>query len=201
MSFPLVTSRKLPAADFASERLLAGVCADVSCEVVTSAEVSHADPALERFLTSVYPDVASEFIRPGETAVTSLHRTGIWSLMRRCFAGPIGVFPQSGWFDQLRVVIASVLGLRTAALVGYGFDGGQGDEGRLSSGLQCLKRFLVRSVHGNVLLLAEQIVRDYWQLVACVAVLCVGVRRVLYSVTGAREALRLSCEHIRVGVS
>lgn len=91
VTFLLVGSGKLAAADVTGEGFLAGVGADVGGEVVGAAEGSHADPALEGLLAGVDPDMSGEFVRPRESSVAVFDGAGVRSFMNGSFAGPVRV--------------------------------------------------------------------------------------------------------------
>lgn len=93
----LVAPRKLASTEFARERLLAGVCADVCGEMVTATEGPHADAALEGFVSCVDAQVPRQLIGSRKTPVTVLGRTGMWSLVHWSFARPVGIL---SWTDR-----------------------------------------------------------------------------------------------------
>lgn len=156
----LVTAGKLSSTLTAGERLLPGVCADVSGKMVTAAEIAHTDAALERLMTRVHALVARQLIRPGETAIAAFRRTDVWTFMRRQLALKAGgnLFG-SAWFCDVS------LGGRDRALRlnlrGEGFDGGQRCEWRLQwQRIHALWKFLVqgRTQVAILLLLRQQII-------------------------------------------
>lgn len=104
MTLALIAAGKLASADVAGERLLAGVCADVSGEVVAAAEVAHADTALEGFLARVNADVARELIRAREAPLARLHRAGVGPLVWWCLAWPVWVLAHTAGLNELRLV-------------------------------------------------------------------------------------------------
>lgn len=91
VTFLLVGSGKLAAADVTGEGFLAGVGADVGGEVVGAAEGSHADPALEGLLAGMDPDMSGEFVRSRESSVAVFDGAGVRSFMNGRFAGPVRV--------------------------------------------------------------------------------------------------------------
>lgn len=110
----LVRAREPSSTSVASKRLLAGVGANMGCEVVGSREVTHTDAALERLLASMSPHVAGEFVGARETSNTRLDRATI-----RTFTGRrLRSFRELVFTFHLQDATACLHG---SAVVHYGF--------------------------------------------------------------------------------
>lgn len=99
VTFSLIASCEFSSACFASEWLLPGVSANVSCEMVATREISHTDSALEWLLSCVNTNVTRQFITTRKSPVAVFSWTRVRSFMRRCLSWSWSIFPWFSWFQ------------------------------------------------------------------------------------------------------
>jgi len=69
--------------------------------VIAPREGAHADATLERFLPRVNANVPGELVAAGESAIATIHRTGVRPLVHRRFARSIRILSRF-YGDQLK---------------------------------------------------------------------------------------------------
>lgn len=59
--------------------------------MVASRKGAHTDATLERLLSRMNANVPGELIAAGESAIATIHRTGVWPFVHRRFARSIRI--------------------------------------------------------------------------------------------------------------